>query len=221
MDLLRCYFFALIICLVVLITIQVDYSKCLRSSTFKEKHLVGDSYHLFRQHLKSKRKQLGLSLQILSERSGVSKSLISKIERSEVQPSIKTASSIAEGLGISLADMFRERQDNQVVFYPADEQFILNDGGHHSRKRVSPTTNDTCVEIFHDQLNAGSAIDALSHTDSSKFILAMSDNLFITANGINYTLNKGDCLYITNNVIHSMKNEGDTMADFITVLHRL
>lgn len=183
--------------------------------------MPSDSYHLFRLHLTSKRKQLRISLQTLSERSGVSKSLISKIERSEVQPSIKTASSIAKGLGISLSDMFRERQDNQVVFYPANAQFILNDGEHHTRKRVSPITNDTCVEIFHDHLNSGSEIDALSHSEASKFILAIDNVLSVTANGIKYILNKGDCLYITNNVTHSMHNNGDSKADFITVLHHL
>lgn len=180
-----------------------------------------DSYHLFRHHLKSKRKQLGLSLQMLSERSGVSKSLISKIERSEVQPSIKTASSISEGLGISLSDMFREQQENQVVLHPTDMQLILAEGKHHTRKTVSPITSDTCIEIFHEHLNAGSELNALSHTESSKFILAMNDNLSVSANGTTYNLNKGDCLYITNNVEHKIHNEDSAQANFITVLHNL
>jgi len=183
--------------------------------------LPANTYHLFRQHLKSKRKQLGLSLQLLSERSGVSKSLISKIERSEIQPSIKTASNIAEGLGISLSDMFRVRDDNQVIFHPVAEQFMLNGDGHHTRKRVSPITDDTCVEIFHDQLNAGSTTDAIYHTDASKFILAMDDDLSITANEIKYTLNKGDCLYIADNVSHKIDNESSDQISFITMLHRL
>lgn len=183
--------------------------------------MSANTYQLFRQHLKSKRKQLGLSLQLLSERSGVSKSLISKIERSEIQPSIKTASNIAEGLGISLADMFRVRVDEQVIFHPVAEQYMLNVGGPHTRKRLSPTTNDSCVEIFHDQLNPGSTIDAIFHADASKFILAMDDALSITANDIKYTLNKGDCLYIANNVAHKIDNESSKKTSFITMLHRL
>ena len=183
--------------------------------------MSANTYHLFRQHLKSKRKQLGLSLQTLSERSGVSKSLISKIERSEIQPSIKTASNIAAGLGISLSDMFRVKADDQVIFHPVGEQFMLNREGNHVRKRVSPITNDTCVEIYHDQLNAGSTSEAIFLTDASKFILAMDDNVSITANDIKYTLNKGDCLYIADNVSHKIDNESDDQISFITMLHRL
>lgn len=183
--------------------------------------MSGDSYQLFRQYLKSKRKQLGLSLQVLSERSGVSKSLISKIERSEVQPSIKTASNIAKGLGISLSDMFREEQNNRVIFYPATEQFTFNNSECHTRKRVSPVTNDSCIEIFHDQLTADSSINALSYAGANKFILAMNDNLSISADGTLYTLNKGDSLYIANNVQHMINNENSTQVDFMTILHHL
>lgn len=183
--------------------------------------MSANTYHLFRQNLKSKRKKLALSLQILSERSGVSKSLISKIERSEIQPTIKTASSIAEGLGISLSDMFRVKADDQVIYHPVAEQYIRGGGGHHIRKRVSPTISDNGVEIFHDQLNAGSTIDALHLYDASKFILAMDDELSITANEIKYALKKGDCIYIADNVTHTLHNDGTVQTNFITMIHRL
>lgn len=183
--------------------------------------MPANTYHLFRQHLKSKRKQLGLSLQALSELSGVSKSLISKIERSEIQPSIKTASNIAVGLGISLSDMFRERTDEKVIFHPKAEQFILNDEGDHTRKKVSPITNDTCVEIFHDQLNAGSTTGSINHRETSKFILAMDDGLSVIADEITYTLNKGDCLYIADSVSHKIDNESSEQISFITMQHHL
>jgi transcriptional regulator with XRE-family HTH domain len=169
----------------------------------------------------SKRKQLGLSLQMLSEQSGVSKSLISKIERSEIQPSIKTAANIAAGLGINLSDMFRERADKQVIFHPVTEQFMLSAGEHHTRKRVSPITDDTCIEIYHDKINLGVTTDTICHTDASKFILAMDDGLSISAKEIKYTLNKGDCLYIAENVNHKIANESSLQINFITMHHRL
>lgn|GEM_PF-1798293 len=180
-----------------------------------------NTYLLFSQHLKSKRHKLGLSLQSLSERSGVSKSLISKIERLEIQPSIKTASKIAEGLGISLSDMFRKRTHDLVIYHSVADQYMLSDGGEHTRKIVSPMTNDTCVEIFHDQLNGSSMIDGLYHTDASKFIMAMDDELSVIANETKYALKKGDCLYIADNVIHTIHNEGSNQASFITMVHRL
>lgn len=182
---------------------------------------MANTYQLFRQHLKSKRKLLGISLQILSERTGVSKSLISKIERSEVQPSIKTASNIAQGLGMSLSDMFQDSANEQVIFHPVAEQFMLNGDGQHTRKRVSPKTNDTCVEIYNDQLKASSTTDALLHKDANTFILAMDDGLSIIANEVKYTLNKGDCLYISHVVSHKIENTGSDEISFITMLHRL
>lgn len=180
-----------------------------------------NTYHLFRHHLKSKREQLGLSLQALSERSGVSKSLISKIERNEIQPSIKTASNIAQGLGLPFSEMFRERSNNQVIYHPVAEQFILTLSEHHTKKKVSPITNDICIEIYHEHLNRGSITDSTRHNDASKFILAMTDGLLVTTSEAKHVLNRGDSIYIADNVNHSIQNEGDSQADFITILHHL
>lgn len=179
---------------------------------------MSNTYHLFRHHLKSERKRLGLSLQLLSEHSGVSKSLISKIERSEIQPSIKTAASIADGLGVSLSDMFREKESELVIYHPADEQFTLNNGDHHIRKKMTPMTAESEVSIFHEHLNADSILDALIHADASKFILAVNGSLSIIANEIEYALSKGDCLYISSNVEHSIHNEDSSQVNFITIL---
>lgn len=179
---------------------------------------MSDTYRLFTQHLKEERNRLGLSLQLLSERSGVSKSLISKIERLEIQPSIKTAASIADGLGLSLSDMFRHKESELIILHPAEEQFSLNHSEQHFRKKVSPIIPMSDVEIFHDHLNAGAIIKALRHVDATKFVLAMNGALSIIANEIKYTLNKGDCLYIANDVEHSIHNEQNTQVNFITVL---
>jgi len=183
--------------------------------------LPKSTYSLFRHNLKSKRKHLGLSLQILSERSGISKLLISQIEHNEIKPSIKTASKIAEGLDLPLAELFRKTSKKLVVFHPIDEQFILDIDENNTKNKAPPTSNGLCVDIYHEHLNAGVITDSMSHDDASKFILAMTDDLSITANKTKYSLNKGDSLYIADNVQHSIHNEGDAQANFITMMYRL
>lgn len=178
-----------------------------------------NTYNLFRYHLKSKRKKLGLSLQVLSERSGVSKSLISKIERNEIQPSIKTASNIAQGLGFAISDMFRDEDKPKVIYHPTHKQFVLTNGEHHTKIKVSPVTSDICIEIYHEHLNADSVTDSLSDGDENQFVLAMTDGLSITINETKYTLNQGDCIYIAENISYSIHNEGSSQANFITIMH--
>lgn len=56
--------------------------------------------------LKLLRKQLGLSLQALAERSGLTKSYLSKIERDISTPSIAVAMKLAEALGVDVNDLF-------------------------------------------------------------------------------------------------------------------
>ena len=49
------------------------------------------------------RREKGLTLEELAERSGVSRAMLSKIERGEKNPTLIVAAKLAEGLGVSLS----------------------------------------------------------------------------------------------------------------------
>ncbi|PHS31621.1 MAG: hypothetical protein COA95_05640 [Methylophaga sp.] len=177
------------------------------------------SYQLYQQRLIAKRKKLGFSLQTLAERSGVSKSIISKIELAQVQPSIQTASRIAEGLGCSLSDMFQSEQVGEVIFHPVDQQFTFKNDTH-TKKIISPTIKSACLEIFHEHLDVGETLEDLINLDADKFILALDHELSVKTESTEHTMSKGDCLYLDSKVTHSIKNLSQFQVSFITTIHR-
>lgn len=181
--------------------------------------MADTSYQLYQQRLIAKRKKLGFSLQTLADRSGVSKSIISKIELAQVQPSIQTASRIAEGLGCSLSDMFQAEKSGQVIFHPAEQQFTLNND-IHTKKIVSPSMKSACLEIFHEHLDAGETINDIAHADADKFIMALDHDLCVTTADAKYVISKGDCLYLDHKVAHSISNPSNSQVSFITTVHR-
>lgn len=174
-----------------------------------------NTYQLYQHRLITKRKQQGLSLQALAERSGVSKSIVYKIEQAQVQPSIQTASRIAVGLGCSLSEMFQE-ETKTVLFHPVDQQFVLDNGGH-VKKKVSPSTDSMIIDIFHEQLKQGESIN--QNSDLAKFIVSLDDALHIKANDTEYVLKKGDCLYLESKVDHTITNKTDSPVHFSTTTH--
>ena len=49
------------------------------------------------------RRERGLTLEALAERSGVSRAMISKVERGEKNPTLVVAAKVAEGLDVDLS----------------------------------------------------------------------------------------------------------------------
>jgi len=180
---------------------------------------MSNSYLLFKERLIEKRKKQLLSMQALAERAGVSKSLISKIERGQVQPSIETASYIAEGLNSSLSEMFLPEQRGAIIHYPANKQLEIK-GDNYIRKIMSPSMQKACVEIFHLHLKKGAETERTSYTDADKYILALDAGLSVMADDSIYHLEKGDSIHIKKQIEHSLKNNLDKDISVITVLHR-
>ena len=58
------------------------------------------------ENLRRIRKARGMSLDTMSERTGVSKSMLGQIERGESNPTVSTIEKIAEGLKISFDELF-------------------------------------------------------------------------------------------------------------------
>ena len=63
---------------------------------------------LVAQRIRELRKRRGYALEKLAERSGVSRSMISLIEREETSPTAAVLNKLADALGVSLASLFSD-----------------------------------------------------------------------------------------------------------------
>src|SRR5207247_857414 len=82
--------------------------------------------------IRLRRKDLGLRLEDLSQKSGLSPSYISAVERGRVNPSIAALKRIAEALGCPLAEFFQSeaaqgagtyvvrRKERKILVYPGE-----------------------------------------------------------------------------------------------------
>ena len=57
------------------------------------------------ERVRALRRERGWTLELLAERSGVSRAMISKLERGEKNPTLVVAARVAEGLGVSLLQL--------------------------------------------------------------------------------------------------------------------
>ncbi len=80
--------------------------------------------------LRAVRRQRGLTLAILAEQTGLTKSYLSKIERRQSTPSIAVALKVARALDVDVAQLFSDHSaEETIVIDRADDRG--RDGGHY------------------------------------------------------------------------------------------
>lgn len=82
---------------------------------------------LIATRLQSLRKTQGLSLEQLANNSGVSKAMISKIERQDSSPSASLLGRLAASLGVSLAQLLSEENPQPAPLRPQANQEVWQD----------------------------------------------------------------------------------------------
>src|SRR5918912_204407 len=73
------------------------------------------------------RRERGLTLEELAQRSGVSRAMISKVERGEKNPTLMVAAKLAEGLGVTLSRLAGLEERREVIIVPRERRMIMRD----------------------------------------------------------------------------------------------
>lgn len=106
--------------------------------------------------LKLHRTAQGLTLDVPSERSGVSRGVISRIERGEASPSTGTLGKLAEALGLSISQLVGGVPGDGVVRIQAAAQpTYREDATGFERRSLSPLYRGRGVDFMLNTLPAG------------------------------------------------------------------
>ena len=96
------------------------------------------------------RQKLGWSLDVLSQASGVSRSMLSQIEREQANPTLAVTVKIANALGMSLAELLEQvvQVRNIEIIRAEDRQHIFRADGNCSIRTLSPLHLEKDVEFY-------------------------------------------------------------------------
>jgi transcriptional regulator with XRE-family HTH domain len=143
----------------------------------------------------------GLSLDALATKSGVSRSMISLIERGESSPTAVVLERLATGLGVPLAQLFDAPSGNGTPATPLsrrDDQHAWRDpASGYRRRNVSPPRWASPFRIVEVDFPPGArvAYETAEHTPPlHQQIWVLAGRLDVTHGDDHYRLNTGDCL---------------------------
>jgi transcriptional regulator with XRE-family HTH domain len=154
------------------------------------------------------RRSRGLTLEALAELSGVSRSMISQVERGGRAPTVLILDRIATSLGTSIARLTRTQSALEPVLLRAGEQDVLVDPSGWERRILSPVLAGVEFEFMRTVL--GPNVDAgvfLPHAEGSREYVAVErGRLQLTLDGQSHQLSAGDSMFFPGDCRHRFTN---------------
>ena len=139
----------------------------------------------------------GWSMEELADRSGVSRSTLSRIERGETQPTAAVLNQICAAHGLTLSRLFSDVETAPPGVVRAGEQPVWTDPASGFRRRsVSPPHPGLRAEIVTGQLPPGAVIDydRPPVTGLEQHVWVHDGRLALTVAEVEHLLGPGDCL---------------------------
>ncbi len=173
--------------------------------------------------IKKRREALDWSANDLAERSGVSRAMVSKIERLEVSPTAVLLGRLCNALGITLSSLIASAESSAgPPISRADEQPVWRDPDTGLlRTMVSPRNTNSRVEIVHVELPSGAEVkyDAQRHP-YDQHLLVLQGKLTWSSESDEFELSVGDCIQSRIDVAHAFANRGRNACKYLVIIAR-
>lgn len=164
------------------------------------------------KNLKTARLKKGYSLQDLADRSGVSRAMLSKIEREEKNPTVNVACQIAEALDMTVSQLLGQVEKREVILLKEDQRQILRDEQTgFERRLLSPAFPSKGIEFILNIIPEGksSGLFPAHKRGVKEYVYVEKGRLKITLNeSQTYILNEGDSIYFEADAKHQFDNIG-------------
>ena len=167
------------------------------------------------------RRERGLTLEELADRSGVSRAMISKLERGEKNPTLVVAAKVAEGLGITLSQLMGIEQRREVVRVPHGQRVIIRDQETgFERQLLSPAFGGRGVEFMRNVVPEGATSGEFSphRRGVEEYVVVESGRVRAILGGEVYLLEEGDAMYFEADVVHKFDNAGEGECSYYLVI---
>jgi transcriptional regulator with XRE-family HTH domain len=173
------------------------------------------------ERVRALRRERGWTLAMLAERSGVSRAMISKLERGEKNPTLVVAAKVAEGLGMNLSQLVSVEEKSKVVVVPRERRMTMRDPETgFERQLLSPSLGGRGVEFIRNVVPENSTSGELPphRRGVEQYVVVERGRLRAVLGGEEYVLEEGDAAYFEADVAHRFDNAGEGECSYYLVI---
>jgi transcriptional regulator with XRE-family HTH domain len=167
------------------------------------------------------RRRKGLTLEGLAELSGVSRAMLSKVERGEKNPTLVVAAKIAEGLGVTLSRLAGVEERGRVIVVPRNRRTVMRDPRTgFERQLLSAVPFGRGVEFIRSVIPEGSTSGEFPphRAGVEEHIVVEKGRLRAILGDEEFVLEDGDAVYFEADVAHRFDNAGEGDCSYYLVI---
>lgn len=161
------------------------------------------------ENLKRLRKSRNMSLDMLAEKTGVSKSMLGQIERGESNPTLATIEKIVDGMKVPFEELIYKKTEaiaiidnDKLPVYKAQE-------GAYQVRVVFPYDRHRSFEVYEAKIEAGEDCDCIvGENGSCEYIMVVQGMLTLVTEEGTYEVAANHAIKIASLQRHSYHNRG-------------
>ncbi len=169
-------------------------------------------------NLKRLREERNLSLGQLAETAGVSKVVLSQLEKGSANPTINTIWKISGALGLPYTSLLEMPETNAIHVRKKEIRDLCEDGYHifsYYRKEANRP-----FELYEIEMDPGCIHESIGHSSESfEYIIVTEGQMDIEVNGESQTLDCDDGLCFEAAVPHSYRNKSSKRAAAVLMIY--
>jgi len=173
------------------------------------------------ERVRALRTARGLTLDALADKTGVSRAMLSRIERGESNPTAQLLGRVCAGLDVTLSALFAETERASSPLLRRADQVVWRDpGSGYVRRAVSPPNCGSAADIVDVEFPAGASVtfDSLRLPGADQQIVLLSGRMHLTVGDTKHRLEPGDCLCVRFGEPVVFHNPGPKAAHYLLVV---
>jgi len=171
------------------------------------------------ERLRGLRRSRRATLRTVAERSGLSESFLSQVERGRSSASIESLRRVADALGVSIADLFEPGGLPGPRVLRRDERPALSFGVLGKKLLLTPRPLHH-LEVFAGELEVGGSTgtEPYAHGDSEELFVVLSGTVQLELGGELFDLEPGDSIDYRSSTPHRISNTGQDLAEVMWII---
>jgi len=159
------------------------------------------------------RKKQQLTLEQLASASGVSRSMLSQIERGQANPTLAVTYRIAEAFGMTIGELIDQPWMSSTIerVHGDDPNNLFRSDAECTIRTLFPLHIEKKIEFYEVRLVAGAKLASASHFEGTKELLTVVRGSAAIHSGDSVvSLSAGDSAHYRADLAHSIVNSGKT-----------
>ncbi|WP_226670032.1 helix-turn-helix domain-containing protein [Metabacillus litoralis] len=159
------------------------------------------------ENLKNIRKLRGYSYDQLAQITGVSKGMLSQIEKGESSPTVNTLWKIANGLQVSFSSLVEEKEPTVSVVRLSEKTAVTENNEQLQVYPYFPFDSSKKFEIYFMEIMPGCVHTSDRHHGSvEEYVLVCDGEATVIIQEVDYVLKKGDSMRFEASQTHTYAN---------------